>query len=151
MTEPTFHTELKVLQDPSGGEVRTSHLWWVEGPPGAVSLVADVVHWVDEFAAHKGPSWSPEMVELMGLHRIDGGWLMAMDLGSHFRQQQYDGQIEMDDCIFLGDGHCFYDGTSSGAQELMAAWKRSGYRTEVIEGTLRAIYIARMTEEGLDA
>ncbi|MBU0598989.1 hypothetical protein KKF61_08465 [Patescibacteria group bacterium] len=53
--------------------------------------------------AHAGHVWAP----------------MGVDVGYHSPKPLYEDQLEIaDDCPYVQDGHCYYDGTSTGGDDL---------------------------------
>lgn len=53
-------------------------------------------------------------------------YYLALNLGYHHDEQQYEGQTKMETCFYRPNGCCYCDGTSLGAEELLEKYQASG-------------------------
>lgn len=109
--------------------------WALVGPHGAVTLLGLLL-----------PSWLrsdnvDEASSLLGFVRTDAGWLMPADLGVHRPPEDYQpGMVRMEECPWLGEGGCWYEGSGLAAWGPLAEWELRGFDDAVLETVLRAFY-----------
>ena len=72
----------------------------------------------------------------------DGNCWIAWDLGYHSPTQRFDGQqpIAQECADVPWEGPCYYDGTSLGANEVLAEWLASGCDDAVIRAHMERRY-----------
>lgn len=92
-------------------------VFYLIGPKGAVQWMIGLPFYVAGVRPEMG-RWSDTAREL----GKPSGW----DLGFHAREPQYDGQSAMGQCDVIGDGKCFYDGSSLNADLLIEGFVNGG-------------------------
>lgn len=106
--------------------------WYVVGEHGAVQFQIMLMPNVTDVETVDA--------KLMGWALTDAGWVMATDLGFHWRHP-VDFGSHFEHCPAFGEEEeCWYDGSSLAADPIMSDWVAAGFDDEVIHRALEEHY-----------
>jgi len=100
----------------------------LHGNDGAVQFVMST-GWLPTHVVHR--EWGDVVDVRTPLQCLDGKRPIppepnATDIGHHWRTPSYDGEWKPSKCDVVTDGDCYYDGSGSNAETVMAAFFQRG-------------------------
>jgi hypothetical protein len=129
-------------------EIRFTKAWDRNNPPDGAKAGEDYgIHGVEIYFVLTGDKGAV-VFQLMTGWNIDesdtqkgyaiGCYPMATDLGYHSFKRKHDYQTKRENCAFLGDKPCYYDGSSLNAEPVLAMLIKDG--TDVVWKELEDYY-----------